>query len=153
MTMQLKQNEETNQLNEEEVIEAELDKQYRKKEEKEGFLKRKFKPFLKGKEFLADNELLANATKAAAYLSFVVTAGLYATEVLAVDIEAAAKAGVKPLRNTIVWIEPYLLGFAGMAGAYFTEGDLKTKAVKTVIGVGALWAVSSALLSWMPNIA
>lgn len=102
---------------------------------------------------LVTRDTFERTAKIGAYIGIVGFLGLYATEAFAVDIEAAARAGVRPLRNTVVWIEPYLLSFAGMAGMYFSEGDLKTKAVKTGIGVGALWAVSAALISWMPNVA
>lgn len=165
-------------LSEEEAIEEELEKSYRSKNY---LLKRKFKPALwqdseegaKQKSFLAIGKLgnfklgkelkvqdqdistsrIEKLSKIGAYASIAALAAIYTTDAFAVEIEAATKAGVAPLRNAVVWLQPYLLGFAGLAGAYFTEGDLKTRAVKTGIGVGALWGVSSALLSWMPVIA
>lgn len=109
-------------------------------------LKRKFEAAFE------NQNTFERAAQIGAYVSCAGLIGLYATEAFAVDIEAAARAGVRPLRATVAWLEPYLLGFAGMAGMYFAEGDLKMRAVKTGIGVGAVWAVSSALLSWMPAV-
>lgn len=166
--MQLKQNEETNQLNEEEVIEAELDKQYRKKEEKEGFLKRKFKPFLKGKEgelnlkqknylqsskfnpsftcaeSLGSSNTIEKLARIGAYTSIAALAGIYATEAFAVNPDVAlenfAKASFSPFVKVLkdYWAAPVAIGAIGAAA--IGGGDGRERAEKALKG-GAFGAM------------
>lgn len=133
--------EQADPLSEEDAIEEEIDKRY---EKRNVTLKRKFKEAIGKNDAFNKTSKLNRAAKIGAWLSILGLAGFCALDSFAVTfrINEAITAGVSPIMAGIEahWGKGVILG--GMAGGFFGEGDLRTKAIKGGIGMAAMGAMA-----------